>query len=61
MWEVNIFSKLKVPSSHADAHLLGDRGDTCLTLATWLYRQEDIFTDLINQLIMKLFVEQPRL
>ena len=29
-------------SSHADTHLLSDRGDTCSTSATWSYRQQDL-------------------
>ena len=33
---------LWVPSSHADTHLLSDRGDTCSTSATWLYIQPDL-------------------
>ena len=38
-WEVNILSKFQVPSSVA--HLLNDRGDTCPTPSTWLYRRQD--------------------
>ena len=40
--------------SYADTHLLRDRGDTCSTSATWLYRQQDLeekddwMTELVN-------------
>ena len=31
-----------VGGEHAYTHLLSDRGDTCSTLATWLYKQQDL-------------------
>ena len=36
------WAQFSVCSSHADTHLLSERCDTCSTLATWLYRQQDL-------------------
>ena len=37
-----MLSTFQVRSSHADTQLWSDRGDTCSTSATWLYRQQYI-------------------
>ena len=39
-WKVNILTKFQVPSCHADTHLSSDRGDTCSTFETGLYKQQ---------------------
>ena len=50
-------------SLHANTHLVSDRGDTCSTSATWLYRQQDLEEKdpSVNEFITRLFVEQPQL
>ena len=52
-----------VGGEHADTHLLSDRGDTCSTLATWSYKQQDLeekdhlMNELINESLTKVFLE----
>ena len=45
------YALFSVPSSHADTHLVSDRGDTCSASATCSYRQQDLEEkdDAINQ------------